>query len=130
MDMEGSLLSLDAVELLRKIETSDVRNKQGSILPCASDIKRCGKYVKEYGQVHAPFIHTYVDDGAGQDRGECIEWDIDKLLETVLKAYGLWELAKTRNVRINISTDGAMISKQYTMYHLISKLLTLQPGIQ
>lgn len=110
MDMTGGQLSLEGVEVLRKIETGNKRYARKTILPSSAEIKRAAAIVEAYAKDVVP----YTSGSLPNDGGEYVEWDPAKMIPAVLKGFKLEEIAKNRRVWVNQAIDGAQLSKRIT----------------
>jgi hypothetical protein len=107
LDLVGGKINLQAIDLLRTITTKGKKFSQDSMFPSSSQIQRAQHIVEKYG-----LTQINMKKGVCEGGGEFIEFKADELLCTVIEAFGLTEVAKHRPVRINLSIDGAQISKR------------------
>jgi hypothetical protein len=112
------------MDLLRSLETNGEKYKRSDVLPSGSLMKTKARLVEEYGEEKVNLIHGNISNGG--KNGEFVQFDVDQLLVLVIKAFGLTEVAKTRAVRINLSIDGAQLSKR--MSHLTMGFTVSDPA--
>jgi hypothetical protein len=106
MDLHGGTISMQAIDLLRSLETGDKKYVRGTVLPSSSSIGRCAKICELFASSHIPFVEGTVE-GSG---GEFVEFQFDELLVHAIDAFGLSDIAKRRAVEIHVSIDGAQIT--------------------
>jgi hypothetical protein len=106
-DMTGAALNWQAFSVLREIETEGKRYSRKSVFPSAAELKRAQYICEKYGSTKMDMRRGICVGG-----GEFVEFQPDEILTIVVKAFGLEEVAKHRPIRINLSIDGAQISKR------------------
>ena len=65
------------------------------------------KQVESFGDQYAPWERVYKETGEG------IEFDLPTILPTIIKAFGLTEVAKQRPIVFAQSLDGTDITKNF-----------------
>lgn len=108
MDLAGGTLGYEGVEVLRSVETLGQKYYRRSIVPCKADLQRAATAVEEFGNVIAPFKPISTKYGEG------VEFDNEKAIRVVVKAYGLTEEAARQLISIAQSTNAFHISKRIT----------------
>ena len=120
MDLNGGALNLSSVELLRTLETMGEKYKRDTMLPSAASIKRVFKKVELLGDIKVPYELMHLE------QGEAIKFDEEKVLVLLIKAYGLHETGKVRNLRFAQSMDGANLTKHLS--HVMGGLKICDPS--
>ncbi|KAL7565409.1 hypothetical protein ACA910_003599 [Epithemia clementina (nom. ined.)] len=110
MDLEGHKISLQVFDLLRRLETGGKRYDRNSCLPSSGDIQKAQLIVDQYAKKKVTMHHGQLEGGTTRD--EFIKFDSNELLTVMVEAFGLKDVAKNHAVRINLSIDGAEISKR------------------
>jgi hypothetical protein len=110
-DISGGAFSLSTCDLFRTLENKGEKYVHGCVMPSSGSIKRVRKVVERYGRKR---IKTRRGKMKGSKGGEFFEFDIEDLLLQAIEAFGLSDVAKYRAVRINVSIDGAQLSKRLT----------------
>eukprot|EP00978_Attheya_sp_CCMP212_P039046 scaffold199273_cov57-Attheya_sp.AAC.1 len=77
------------------------------MIPSTKELQRVAKQVELFGKKYAPFERVHKPTGKG------IKFDVEKLLPTILKAYGLEEIAKVRPIVMAQSLDGTDVTKNF-----------------
>ena len=108
MDINGGALNLAGIELLRSLETNNVKYVRGSLLPSSASIRREFATIEAMGAIQAPF------DLLPHPTGESIKFDYQKVLSLLIKAYGMHEQGLTRSLRFAQSIDGSNLTKHIT----------------
>ena len=108
MDIHGGALNLAGIELLRSLETNNIKYFQGSLLPSSACIKRECATLEAIGAVKAPF------ELLGHATGESIKFDYGKVLSLIIKAYKMHDTGLERSLRFAESIDGANLTKHIT----------------
>jgi hypothetical protein len=106
MDLNGGTISMQAIDVLRSLETEGELYVRGTILPSSSSIGRCAKICELFASSNLPFVEGTIE-GTG---GEFVEFQFDELLVSAIDAFGLSSVAKRRSVEIHVSIDGAQIT--------------------
>jgi hypothetical protein len=107
MDLNGGTLNYAGVEILRSLESENEKYFHGSLIPSTAELQRVARQVESFGKQHAPWERVMKETGEG------IEFKLETLIPTVLKAYGLEEVAKERPVVFAQSLDGTDITKNF-----------------
>ena len=87
MDLAGGTLSYEGLELLRRVETSGKKFVKNCVIPSSAELKRCAKKVEQFARELCPFSVTSNDE-----YGESISFHFAKMVATIMKAFGLYEL--------------------------------------
>ena len=87
------------------METKRGKHIRGSLIPSSGEIKCVTRMVEHFAEPLCPF------NLQPTPFGEMIQFDIKKMLRTVLRAYGLHSLAVNKSVSVTQSMDGAQLSK-------------------
>jgi hypothetical protein len=108
MDYTGGVLNLSGYPLLCSLETGAKKFFHGSLLPSVADIQRVFTSVERLGDVRAPFLEMLL-----LPSGKAIKFDYKKVLQEVIKAYGLETVAQTKGIHIaqSPSVDGSNLTK-------------------
>eukprot|EP00978_Attheya_sp_CCMP212_P047202 scaffold421260_cov49-Attheya_sp.AAC.1 len=107
MDLNGGTLNYAGIEVLRSLETNNEKYYHSSMIPSTKELQRVAKQVELFGEKHAPFERVHKPTGEG------IKFDVEKLLPTILKTYGLEEIAKVRPIVMAQSLDGTDVTKNF-----------------
>jgi uncharacterized protein len=110
MDMAGGQLSMQGISVLRNIESAGIKFYHSSILPSSGKIKRTCQIVDEYASRIVPFKEGTLETG-----GEYAKFDPVNVMNLMIKAYNLNEVAKYRSIKINQAIDAALITTN--MHH-------------
>ena len=107
MDVKGNL-NQSNIKQLRSLETKGVRYKRGTILPSTHAITMCMKKIEKLADdcVSFEIIHT--------EQGERIRFDFAKMLDTLIKAYGLEAIGRVRSIRLAQTFDGAQLTRHWS----------------
>ena len=87
------------------METKGGKHIHGSVIPSSGEIKLVARMVERFAEPLCSF------NLQPTPFGEMIQFDIEKMLQTVLRAYGLLSLAVDKSVSVTQSMDGAQLSK-------------------
>jgi hypothetical protein len=99
MDLNGGTLNYAGIEILRTLETENEKYYHGSIIPSTKEMQRVAKQVEAFGDQYAPWERVYKETGEG------IEFHLPTILPTIIKAFGLTEVAKERPIVFAQSLD-------------------------
>jgi hypothetical protein len=110
MDMAGGQLSLQGINVLRNIESYGIKFYHSSILPSSGKIKRTCEIVDNFANQIVPFKEGILETG-----GEYAKFDPVHVMNLMIKAYNLTEVAKFRSIKINQAIDAALITTN--MHH-------------
>jgi hypothetical protein len=110
MDMAGGQLSMQGIEILRKVETNGKKFNHKSVLPSSGCIKRVCKLVDSFAQIKVPFKEGMLDTG-----GEFAQFQPKDVIDLMITSYKLTEISKKRPIKINQAIDAALITTN--MHH-------------
>jgi hypothetical protein len=110
LDMNGGLISYQALDIIRSLETNGDKYDHNTMLPSASTIKKYCRIVDDYAATVVPFESTNLDDGS-----ECIEFQPENVLPLLYKGYDLDDVAKTRPINIDQSIDTTQLSTRQNL---------------
>jgi len=112
MDMNGGILNLKCLELLRGIETGGRKYIRKTLIPSTHEMQMVFAKLERMGDVVAPFTVTVLPDG------EAVKFSYEKAVKLVLSSFGLSSVAEERSVHVSGAIDGANITSY--LQHVVS----------
>jgi hypothetical protein len=109
MDKEGSKLSLEGLEVLIGVKTQGRKHTQDVMLPSASAVKNVARIIEAFGKYLVSYLMTNLPEGLRG--GEPVSFSKPDAIKLLLKATGLQEAAKTRQIVLPSSCDTVVVSK-------------------
>ncbi len=109
MDVAGGTLSYKGIDVLRRVETSGLRQFRGSMIPSKSEIKRMAGMVEWFAASRCPFVLKETS------KGEAVDFAYGKAMLCIMQAFHLDEIGKTRQLSVASSIDGASLTKNLSM---------------
>jgi hypothetical protein len=110
MDMAGGQLSMQGIEILRRVETNGKKFNRKSVLPSSGSIKRICKIVDSFTQIKVPFREGMLGTG-----GEFAQFQPKDVINLMIQSYKLSKISKKRPIKINQAIDAALITTN--MHH-------------
>lgn len=96
-------INYNGLEALRRVE--GLRDYERGILPSRSSVQRCAKELHELGQELIPVKKVQ------SELGEMFQFDYEKMVRFILRAFSLHEIAQRERVELCITLDGAELTK-------------------
>jgi len=91
MDLEGGMLSMEALEVLCLCETDGPKYMWNTIICLAVDIKYCCKNFNILAKHIVPYQQGHLDDMNGG--GEYIQWQASHMMAAMIQLYSISEVA-------------------------------------
>ena len=105
MDLNGGTLNLEALTLLRTLETNNEKYVRGTILPSASSVQRVFRKVEQVGDVLVPYELSYTADG------EAVDFEHAHMIRELMSAFQLTDKAKENVTAWSSTIDGARLTR-------------------
>jgi len=112
MDLNGGILNLQGVEILRQIETGGKKWYRQSLLPCSADIKQVGLMIHRFANTEYPYKIGRMPGF----KGEAIKFSVERTIELAIKACGLEAEAERSSITISHAVDASNLSKNITHF--------------
>jgi hypothetical protein len=96
-------INYNGLEALHQVE--GLRDYERGILPSRSSVQRCSKELHEVGQELIPVKKVR------SELGEMFQFDYEKMVRFILRAFSLHEIAQRECVELCITLDGAELTK-------------------
>jgi len=111
MDLSGGTLSYEGLDVLRRVESQNVKQFRGCNIPSKSSLKRMAAMIENFGRKKCPFQSV----GTGTGR-ESVQFHYGKMVACVTEAFHLDKVGKSvRGLMIASSIDGASLSKNLSI---------------
>jgi hypothetical protein len=109
MDLAGGTRIYEGIEVLRRVETSELKQFRGSMIPSESEIKRMSGMVEWFAASKCPFVSKVTS------KGEAVEFNYGKVMQYITQAFHFDDIGKTRPLSVASSIDGASLAKNLSI---------------
>jgi hypothetical protein len=96
-------INLTGLESLQKVE--DLEDYQRGFLPSRTSVQNCAAELHALGQQLIPIVKVPCD------LGEMYQYDYEKMVQYIIKAFSLHEIAQNDNIELCITLEGAELMK-------------------
>jgi hypothetical protein len=105
MDQNGGQLSMTGINLLRNLESKGEKHCHRCIIPSSGSIKRAADIVDKVASTVVPFKEGTLENGS-----EVVEFEVEPVINSLLKSFNLEEASKERPIALNVAIDGSRIT--------------------